>query len=112
MKEFFSYVLEFMITFDKMQNTIPLMCTNFEIREQNILKVIQSFHTICIILYIGCSDPVVECLNKINLLQSTTRQLQKNKMFWPRLLTPLHVFEHFDNVPPVTNHAVFIWCEM
>ena len=31
MKESFAYVLEFMLTFDKMQNTNPLMCTKFEI---------------------------------------------------------------------------------
>ena len=31
MKESFAYVLEFMLTFDKMQNTIPFMCTKFEI---------------------------------------------------------------------------------
>ena len=30
-KECPAYVLEFMITFDKMQNTNPLMCTKFEI---------------------------------------------------------------------------------
>ena len=29
MKEMFAYVLEFMLTFDKMQNTSPLMCTKF-----------------------------------------------------------------------------------
>ena len=27
----FAYVLEFMLTFDKMQNTTSLMCTKFEI---------------------------------------------------------------------------------
>ena len=31
MKECFAYVLEFMLTFDKMQNTSPLMNTKFEI---------------------------------------------------------------------------------
>ena len=30
MKEFFAYVLECMLTFDKLQNTSPLMCTKFE----------------------------------------------------------------------------------
>ena len=34
MKEIFAYVLEFMLTFDTMQNTSPLMC---------ILKAIQVF---------------------------------------------------------------------
>ena len=41
----FPYVLEFMLTFDKMQNTSHLMCTEFEIWGQSILKVIQAFHT-------------------------------------------------------------------
>ena len=31
MREIFAYVLEFMLAFDKMQNTNPLMCTKFEI---------------------------------------------------------------------------------
>ena len=31
MKEICAYVLEFRLTFDKMQNTNPLMCTKFEI---------------------------------------------------------------------------------
>ena len=31
MKEIFAYVLEFMLTFDKMENASPLMCTKFEI---------------------------------------------------------------------------------
>ena len=31
MKEIFAYILEFMLTFHKMQNTSPLMCTKFEI---------------------------------------------------------------------------------
>ena len=31
MKETFAYVLEFMLTLDKMENTSPLMCTKFEI---------------------------------------------------------------------------------
>ena len=65
MKECFADVLEFMLNFDKMQNT--LMYTKFEILGQSILKVIQAFHTVRIVLYIGCSGPVVECLNKINM---------------------------------------------
>ena len=36
------------------------------------MKVIQAFHTVRIVLYIRCSGPVVECLNKINMLQSAT----------------------------------------
>ena len=72
MKGIFVYVLEFMLAFDKMQNTSPLMCTKFEICMASILRVIQAFHTVRIVLYIGCSGPVVEDQNKINKLQSTT----------------------------------------
>ena len=43
MKEIFAYALEFMLTFDKMQTTSPLMYTKFEIRGKSILKVIQTF---------------------------------------------------------------------
>ena len=77
----FAYVLEFMLTFDKMQTTNPLMCTNFEIWGQDILEVIQAFHTVCIVMYIGCSGPVVECLSKINMNQSTTRPLGQNTRY-------------------------------
>ena len=59
MKEFFAYVLECVLTFNKMQNTSPLMCTKLEIWGQSILKVIQAFHTVRIFLYFGCSGPVV-----------------------------------------------------
>ena len=31
----FAYVLEFMLTFDKMQNTSPLMCTKLKIRTEH-----------------------------------------------------------------------------
>ena len=65
MKESFAYVLEFMLSFDKMQNTSPLVCTKFEILEQSILKVIQAFYAVRIVLYIGCSGPVVECNKSI-----------------------------------------------
>ena len=40
------YVLKFMLTLDKMQNTSPLMWTKFEILGQSILKVIQALHTV------------------------------------------------------------------
>ena len=89
MKEIFAYVLEFMLTYNKMQNTNPLMCTKFEI--WGFLQVIQTFHTIRIVLYIGCSGPVVECLNKINMNQSTTRPLGKNTPY-----TELRV--HYDKL--------------
>ena len=61
----FVYGLEFMLTLDKMQNTNPLMHTKFEIFGQSILKVIQAFYTVRIILYIGCSGPIVEDLNEL-----------------------------------------------
>ena len=77
----FAYVLEFILTFNKMQNTSPLKCTKFEICGQSILKVIQAFHDVRIVLYIGCSGPVVECLYKINMLQSTTRPLGLNTRY-------------------------------
>ena len=62
MKEIF--VLEFMLTFDEM----PLMYTKYEIRGQTVL-------------YIRCSGLVVECLNIINMLQSTTRPLGQNTRY-------------------------------
>ena len=49
------YVLEFMRTLDKMQNTSPLMCTKLEIWAQSILKVIQAFH----IVHIFCISGVL-----------------------------------------------------
>ena len=76
-----AYVLEFMLTSDKMRITNPLLCTKFEIKGQSFLEVIQAFHTVHIVLYIGCSGPVVECLNKINMKQSTTRPLGQNTRY-------------------------------
>ena len=80
-KENFAYILEFMLTFEKMQNTNPLMCTKFEIWRQGILEVIQALHTVRIVLYIGCFGPGVECLNKINMKQSTTRPLGQDTWY-------------------------------
>ena len=42
-----------MLTLDEMQNNSPLMCTKFEIWGQNILKVIQAFHTVGIVLLVS-----------------------------------------------------------
>ena len=56
-----------MLTLDEMQNNSPLMCTKFEILGQNILKVIQAFHTVRIVLYIGYSGLVVKVLDKISM---------------------------------------------
>ena len=77
----FAFVLEFMLTVDKMQNTNPLLCTKFEIWGKSILEVIQAVHTVCIVLYIGYSAPVVECLNKINMKQATTLPLGQNTRY-------------------------------
>ena len=57
MKGIFVYVLEFMLSLDKMQNISILMCKKFRTWGQSILKVIQAFHTECIVLYIWCSGP-------------------------------------------------------
>ena len=81
MEEVFDYVLEFMLTFDKMQNINPLMCKKFVICGQGVLEVIQAFHTVCIVMHIGCSGPVIECLDKINMKQSMTRPLGQNTRY-------------------------------
>ena len=44
------------------------MCSKFEILGQSILKVIQASYNVRIVLYIRCSGPVVEDLNKLNML--------------------------------------------
>ena len=67
MKEFFASVLEFMPTVDKMQNTSSLICSKFEIWGQSIFKVIQAFHTICIVLYTGCSGPACRLPHDIHV---------------------------------------------
>ena len=48
-----------MPTLAKMQNNNTLEWTKFEIWDWSFLKLIQAFHTVRIVLYIGCSDPVV-----------------------------------------------------
>ena len=77
----FAYILKFMLTFHKMQNTNLVMFTKFEIWGQSILEVIQAFHTVRIVLYTGFSGPVVECLNKIIMKPSTSRPLGQNIRF-------------------------------
>ena len=59
MKGIFVYVLGFMLTLDIMQNVSTLMCEKFEIYGQSIMKGIQALHTVCIVLYVGCSDQVI-----------------------------------------------------
>ena len=55
-----------------------VVISKFEIWGQSILEVIQAFHTVRIVLHIRCSGPVVKCLNKINMNQSTTWPLGQN----------------------------------
>ena len=78
MEEIFAYVLEFMLTFDKMKKPSPLMFTKFEIWGWSILKVIQALHTIRIVLYIGSSDPVVGSLTATFWSYLDTRLLNQN----------------------------------
>ena len=65
MKDIFVYVLEFMLTLDKMPN----ISKKFEIYGQSILKVIQAFNNVRIVLYSGCSDPVIgsSCMQSLGL---------------------------------------------
>ena len=67
-----------MLTLTKVQNNCTLMCTNFEIWGLNILKVIQTFHTVRIVLYIGCSGPVVGSLTLFRHSTTTGAQLRHN----------------------------------
>ena len=53
------------------------------------MEVIQAFHTVRIVLYIGCSGPVVEILNKINMKQSTTGPLGQNTRYTELCIAPL-----------------------
>ena len=50
MKEMFAYVWNFMVTLAKMQNNSNSMWKKFEIWGWRILKVIQAFHTVRIVL--------------------------------------------------------------
>ena len=70
-----------MLNFDIMQNNIALKWRKFKIWGLGILKVIQAFNTVRIVLYIVWSGPVVEGINKINMLQSTTRPLGQNTQY-------------------------------
>ena len=59
MKEIFAYDLKLMLTLAKSTS----MWTKFEILGWSNLKVIQAFHTVRIVLYIGCSGPGVGSLS-------------------------------------------------
>ena len=58
----YAYVLESMLTLVKMQYNSTLMWKKFEIWGLNSSEVIQAFHTVRIVLYIGCNGPVVGSL--------------------------------------------------
>ena len=42
-KESCAYVLEFMLTIDKVQNTSPLMCTKFRSEDREFQKLFKHF---------------------------------------------------------------------
>ena len=52
MKGIFDYVLQFMLTLVKMQQYFNV---KKKIKIWRNLQVIQAFHTVCIVLYNGCS---------------------------------------------------------
>ena len=62
MKGISVYVLEFMFTLAKMQKNSTFMWKKFEIWAWSILKVIQAFHTVRILLYIRRFGPVIGSL--------------------------------------------------
>ena len=66
MKESFAYVLEFMPTLGKMQDNSTLLLKNSKSEARAFLKVIKAFQTVPIVLYIGCSGPVVRSLTDSN----------------------------------------------
>ena len=76
-----AYVWNFMLTLAKMQNNSTLMWKKFEIWGWSILKVIQAFHTVRIVLYIGCSGPVVGWLIAIYWFYLDTRLLGQNTRY-------------------------------
>ena len=57
-----------MLNLDKMQNNSTLIWKKFEIWGRSIFKVIQTFHTVRIVLYIGCSAPVIWSLTAYILI--------------------------------------------
>ena len=57
------------------------MWKKFEIWGWSILKVIQAFHTVRIVLYIGCSGPVVESLTALYWFYLDTRLLGQNTRY-------------------------------
>ena len=53
----------------------------------SVVQVEMSFKRFLVVLYIGCSGPVVECLNKFNMLQSTNRQLGQSTRYTETMRT-------------------------
>ena len=60
MKDFFVYILKFLLNLYKTLNTMALMCNSLK-SVGSILKVIQVFNTVRTVLYIGCSGPMIRC---------------------------------------------------
>ena len=52
------YVLEYMFTLEKMLNTSTLMCKSSKLSVEHSNSGL-SFHTVRLVLYIGCSGPVI-----------------------------------------------------
>ena len=61
-------MLRYKIKCIRMQNTSPLLWKKFDIWDQNIFEVIQALHIVRIVLYIGCSGPVVGSLSAYILI--------------------------------------------
>ena len=81
MKELFAYVLELMLTLAKMQSNSTLMWKKLEIWGWSILKIIQAFHIVHLVLYIRCSGPVVGSLTATYWFYSDTRLLGQNTQY-------------------------------
>ena len=72
MKGIFVYVMEFMLSIDKMQYISTLNVPKaLNLRAEHFERF-QAFHTVRIILYIGCSGPVIDCNILILFRHSTT----------------------------------------
>ena len=61
--------------------------------------LLHAFHTVRIVLYIGCSGPVVESLNKLNMLQSITQSLGQNYRYTELCVHSIKSMNNFQNAP-------------
>ena len=105
-KEIFAYGLEFMLTLAKMQNNSTLMWTKIEIWGWSILKVIQAFHTVCIVLCIGRSGPVVGPLTATYWFYLDTRLLGQNTRYTELCVQYRgHYEEHFCQISLSLNQC-------